>query len=168
MNIAMNATPAPWFRQFWPWFLIALPGSVVLASMATIYIAVQSNDGLVSENYYKEGLAIHRDVAARERAQALGVQANIRIDNNARRVIVHLSSQQPLPASPLQLELRHPTRADQDLVLPLQTAGNNTLYAELPRQLDYNWKIRLTSTAGHWQLHGRIDMQKSRDVVLPQ
>lgn len=32
---------APWFKQFWPWFLIALPGSVVLASIFTLYLAVQ-------------------------------------------------------------------------------------------------------------------------------
>jgi FixH len=29
----------PWYRQFWPWFLIALPGSVVIASFVTLYIA---------------------------------------------------------------------------------------------------------------------------------
>ncbi|MFM1891144.1 MAG: FixH, partial [Pseudomonadota bacterium] len=36
----------PWYRQFWPWLLISLPASVVIASMVTIYIAVQTDDGL--------------------------------------------------------------------------------------------------------------------------
>ena len=29
----------PWYRQFWPWFLIVLPGSVVVAALTTVYIA---------------------------------------------------------------------------------------------------------------------------------
>lgn len=32
----------PWYKQFWPWFLIALPGSVVIASFITIGIAVEN------------------------------------------------------------------------------------------------------------------------------
>lgn len=33
---------APWYKQFWPWFLISLPASVVVASMFTISIAVDN------------------------------------------------------------------------------------------------------------------------------
>lgn len=32
----------PWYKQFWPWFLIALPGSVVIASMFTITLAIEN------------------------------------------------------------------------------------------------------------------------------
>ena len=38
----------PWYKQFWPWFLISLPLSVVIASIVTINIAITTNDGLVS------------------------------------------------------------------------------------------------------------------------
>ncbi|MDH3589207.1 MAG: hypothetical protein OEQ74_07375 [Gammaproteobacteria bacterium] len=30
----------PWHRQFWPWFIIVLIGSTVIASLATVWIAV--------------------------------------------------------------------------------------------------------------------------------
>jgi hypothetical protein len=33
---------APWYKQFWPWFLISLPAAVVVASMFTIKIAIDS------------------------------------------------------------------------------------------------------------------------------
>ncbi len=49
----------PWYRQFWPWFLIALPGSVVIASLSTLYIANRYSDDLVVDDYYKDGLAIN-------------------------------------------------------------------------------------------------------------
>ena len=31
----------PWYKQFWPWFLISLPGSVVIACMFTISLAIK-------------------------------------------------------------------------------------------------------------------------------
>ena len=31
---------SPWFRQFWPWFVIALPATAVIASFVTLWIAV--------------------------------------------------------------------------------------------------------------------------------
>ena len=37
----------PWYKQFWPWFIIALPASVVIASFFTLYLAVSNPDHLV-------------------------------------------------------------------------------------------------------------------------
>ena len=34
----------PWYRQFWPWFLILLPASVVVAGFVTLYIAADGAD----------------------------------------------------------------------------------------------------------------------------
>ena len=50
MNTSHQITDTkPWYKQFWPWFLIALPGSVVVASMFTINLAVQ-NAPIITEN----------------------------------------------------------------------------------------------------------------------
>ena len=40
----------PWYRQFWPWFLIALPGCAVVASLYTLNLAMQTTDSLVVES----------------------------------------------------------------------------------------------------------------------
>ncbi len=37
----------PWFKQFWPWFIIALPASAVIASFFTLWLAVSNPDHLV-------------------------------------------------------------------------------------------------------------------------
>lgn len=45
----------PWYREPWPWILIALPLSVVVASAVTYYLAVSHPDYLVvKEDEYKQ------------------------------------------------------------------------------------------------------------------
>ncbi|MBT8069117.1 MAG: hypothetical protein HKP21_12920 [Xanthomonadales bacterium] len=45
----------PWYKQFWPWFIIALPASVVVASFFTLYLAVSNPDQLVvDEDEYRQ------------------------------------------------------------------------------------------------------------------
>ena len=40
----------PWYRQFWPWFIIALPASVVIASFVTLWLAISNPDHLVVDD----------------------------------------------------------------------------------------------------------------------
>lgn len=53
-----NTDTKPWFKQFWPWFLISLPGAVVIASMFTITLAVQNAPIIVEKNLGKFVLPI--------------------------------------------------------------------------------------------------------------
>ena len=40
----------PWYRQFWPWFLIAIPASAVVASMTLLWLAITNPVQLVVED----------------------------------------------------------------------------------------------------------------------
>ena len=61
----------PWYRQFWPWFLIALPATVVVAGLTTWWIAAHKADSLVVDDYYKEGLAINRRCGSSSRIRSM-------------------------------------------------------------------------------------------------
>lgn len=37
----------PWYRQFWPWFIIALPAAAVAGGLLTLWIAMSNPDYLV-------------------------------------------------------------------------------------------------------------------------
>lgn len=52
--------PRPWYRERWPWLLFAGPSAVVVASLATAWIAAASDDGVVAQDYYRQGLLINR------------------------------------------------------------------------------------------------------------
>ncbi len=42
-------SPAPWYRQFWPWVLIAIPLSAVIMGAVTLWLALSNPDYLVVE-----------------------------------------------------------------------------------------------------------------------
>ena len=58
----------PWYREFYVWMVIAGPVSVVLACAVTAVYILQGPDAVVSENYYKEGLALAKEVQAAQPA----------------------------------------------------------------------------------------------------
>jgi FixH len=35
-------TEPPWYQQFWPWLLIALPASAVLACAVTVWLIIKN------------------------------------------------------------------------------------------------------------------------------
>lgn len=41
----------PWYRQFWPWFIISLPAISVIASLTTLWIAISHPDSTVPNNH---------------------------------------------------------------------------------------------------------------------
>lgn len=53
-----HKTEPAWYRQFWPWFLIMLPATVVVASVITIYLAVSNADPIIKHNDQKLGPVI--------------------------------------------------------------------------------------------------------------
>jgi hypothetical protein len=69
----------PWYREPWPWILAAGPFIVVVAGIYTAWLAIKSNDGLVTDDYYKKGLAANQTIARNELAASLGLVAGVRI-----------------------------------------------------------------------------------------
>ena len=56
----METGATPWYREPWPWLLMAGPVTVIIAGGFTAWLAVTSSDGLVADDYYKQGLAINQ------------------------------------------------------------------------------------------------------------
>jgi len=43
----------PWYRYFWPWFVILLLGSGVCSSLYTVYLAMSTAEPVLTESYDK-------------------------------------------------------------------------------------------------------------------
>ena len=139
----------PWYKQFWPWFLILLPLSVVVASIITFLIAQGNSPSLVQSDYYKEGLAINASKQLEEKALRLGVSAVVSVNSTA--LTVHLNAPKVQP-SHLIVALRHPTLEQYDQTLNLVKIANGIYQApfKLPKQ--GKWYIYITPPNNHWKI----------------
>ena len=143
----------PWYQQFWPWFLIALPGSVVIAGFATLYIANKHSDDLVVDEYYKNGLAINRQIAKQQRAADMGLSATLIID--ASTITVRTTG--PITSPVLNLSLSHPLESDADFELPLSRVASGEYRAPLQYAVAPNWHwILESSQSSDWRLDGSL------------
>jgi len=144
----------PWFRQFWPWFLILLPASVVVAALATMYIAYHGADDLVVDEYYKDGLAINRQLEKIQRSDQLGIQASFNFSDD----YVTARVDGPVNAASLDLLLSHPLEADRDLPVKLARIAPGIYQAPLPAAVAprWHWTLSLEQVDG-WRLDGVIE-----------
>ena len=117
----------PWYRQFWPWFIIALPASAVVAGLTTVWISMQTTDSLVLAADEGVKAAADRQVAAARLASELGLAAIVDIDSDTGVVTAVMRSgdlaEQP---ATLAFELSHPAFADRDLQITLNKAMADT------------------------------------------
>jgi uncharacterized protein len=52
----------PWWKEFYVWLVIAGPLSAVVACVITAFYILQGPDALVSEDYYREGIELSREL----------------------------------------------------------------------------------------------------------
>ena len=117
----------PWYRQFWPWFIMALPASAVVGGLYTAWIAMQTTDSLVIQSDDGMNVVTERNTAAEREARRLGLSALVDINPETGAVIVSVFSAAnvELPRF-LALRMRHPTMASRDANVELLQAMPNS------------------------------------------
>jgi hypothetical protein len=157
----------PWYRQFWPWFLIALPGSVVIAGFTTLYIANRYSDDLVVQDYYKDGLAINQQLEKQARAQDLGVGASLLLLGD--RVQVRLQAPSSAGGEPdtLRLLLSHPLESDRDFAVIVERVAPTLYVGAMPASPAPNWHWTLEPGEGSWRLDGSLGPEAFLDSDAP-
>ena len=145
-------TAKPWYREPWPWLLIAGPFAVVAASLASAWIAMQSDDGIVAEDYYKRGLLINQQLkrTAASAERKLGATVAIARDGEVRVRMQGLGVPPDEAPATLRLTLAHPTRARHDQVVTLKWIADGEYLGMLPEQTPGRWIVILESDS--WRL----------------
>ena len=153
MTPRIHQSSAPWYREPWPWLLMAGPALVVVASMITLCLAIRSDDGLVVDDYYKQGLAVNQTLTRDRTALARGYKAELVWDAASSRVRVTLSGQQVLPPL-LQLRIVHPTHAGLDQRVRLIAVGAGAYEAAIAAPRAGRWLVMLEDEGRSWRLTG--------------
>ena len=55
-----HAPARPWYREPFVWLLIAIPLTAVIVGFVGLALAIRSDDGMVEDDYYRQGMAINR------------------------------------------------------------------------------------------------------------
>ena len=154
MNNRLTSTIEPWYRHRWPWLLMLGPFVVIVAAAITVYLAVVSNDGLVDDDYYKQGLAINQITARDQVAAQRGLQAELML--GADRVRVLLSARDTVLPKELVLHLTHPTRAgvDQIIALSVEPGAGGMYSGAIAGIARGRWHVVLEDAAKEWRLTG--------------
>ncbi|MEO1245168.1 MAG: FixH family protein [Pseudomonadota bacterium] len=150
----------PWYRHFWPWFVLLLLGSAVTASLSTLYIAMQGNDSLVVDR--SEGgtdVITERNLAAQAQAADLGLGASMRIDTDTGAVQVVLTSG-TLSERPTTLDLwiSHPTFSERDerttLTIAMPDENGRLTWSGLLLEIPVGRRYVVLSDGNAWRLNG--------------
>ena len=90
-----------------------MPATAIVAGFITLWLAVTTFDGLVTDDYYKQGLAINQTLARANAAQELGLVGQVKFSAEDVRVVLSVRQGVELP-NKLLVTLAHPTRGGLD------------------------------------------------------
>ena len=156
----------PWYREPWPWILMSGPAAVVVAGIVTTVLAVTSFDGLVADDYYKQGLAVNREIGREARARALGVTAAVQFSPDRRKVRVLLAGAE---AASLRLMLVHPTLKGEDQPIALAPVAPGVFEGAMrPPAGTHRVHVRLEDGAGGWRLDGDWSPSDGSTRLVPR
>ena len=147
----------PWYRQFWPWFIIALPASAVVAGLTTVWISLQTTDSLVIASDDGMQIVAERRLNAEQLATELNLAAviEVNLDTGAVQAAMRSGDFESVPAA-LELEFSHPAFADRDQLVTLHRAlpdaeGNPVWSGHFVNVPDGRWYVTLKS-GDDWRL----------------
>ena len=147
---------------------MAGPAIVVVAGFITAWLAIRSSDGLVDDDYYKQGLAVNQRMARSDAASGLGLAAEVVVGDNGLDLRLFLSAREAavLPEN-LVFKTVHPTRAgaDQSVVLKRDSAG--FYVGRLTAALRGRWHVSLEDQERKWRLTGDWNTDKASILQLP-
>jgi hypothetical protein len=162
-----NLLAKSWYREPWPWLLMAGPCVVIVAGFFTLWLAIRSDDGLVADDYYKRGLAINQTLSRALRAEQLGLGASVTLDAAARQVRFAVSGSGTLPGE-LRLRLVHPTQAVADQVIELRMGAAGVYAGTVATAVAGRRVMMLEDLARTWRLAGEAAGSAQVVVLSPQ
>ena len=167
----------PWYKHPWPWILIALPASAVVAGIITLWLAIVSFDGMVKDedvHRAKVGQGYEVDDSRTQMARQLQLRATVQPDADAMGVTLRLESvpDMALP-SMLMLTVQQPAHEQLDQALVLMPTERTGEYKARTTQAfgEGRRSLLLEDESRAWRLQGTIsfpaETEEATVTLLP-
>lgn len=153
----------PWYKQIWPWLLIAIPLFAILRAVHTVYLMNQQSPDLVVDEYYTEGKAINQNLAKYKEAASRNLQGKILLAGN--KAVVTFATNAALDDT-IVLDFTHATLAANDFQVEAQRSGESMYVAELPATLSGKWNLIVHDSATQWKLRAELTLPITTEIAL--
>ncbi|MFA0414027.1 FixH family protein [Vibrio renipiscarius] len=154
----------PWYKQFWPWFLILLPLTVIIWSIVRIVILSHYSVSLVTEDYYKKGKGINIDLSKISVAEELAINASVVSIDKTIEITLNKGQLEHYPA--LQATFAHRTLPDRDFKQMITANASGQYRILLDEKLQGPWFIELTPHDQQWLVQGRVTFPSTTSIQL--
>lgn len=154
----------PWYKQFWPWFVFAIPAISIMYSLTAVYIFSQNQVDLVAEDYYKKGKAINLDLSRLRVADALNIESTVTVNGND--IVVNFDKGDLKSYPNLRVTFTHRTLANKDFTQMVSADLSGAYRFNSPEVLEGPWFVELEPFDGDWMLQGRVALPTSDPIAL--
>ncbi|MBV2129727.1 FixH family protein [Arsukibacterium indicum] len=159
----MQQDTKPWYKQVWPWILIAIPVVTALRAIYAVVLMNQQQPDLVIDDYYKAGKSINLQLAKYREAALRNLNATVLIAGN--RAVVRFTENAVLDSS-IHLDFYHPTLAAQDFAVDAQRSGELLYVATLPLTPTGKWRLNVTDNSNEWKLRATFELPATQEIKL--
>ena len=156
----------PWYKYPLVWMMVLIPFTAVIMGVVMIWLAVDTDDGLVADDYYKQGLEINRVIIRDKKAAKLGLSAIIEFDNKSKaiRLTFDKGALASFPDT-LQLSFQHATRANSDVMVTMNHGIDNLYIGNIKEALTEGiWYFELVDD--DWKINARSRVQAKNTIEL--
>ncbi len=153
-----------WTKNPIVWMVIFFPSLAVVAGFYTLYLAIESDDGLVDSNYYKEGLGINKTIGRDLNAIERKISGLISI--NAQTGSVQTKFANDLNTQELNFKLVHRTIPGFDQHITLTQVEGTLLYTgDLKPLPEKGGRWRWEITHDNWRISERFTTKIQETII---
>lgn len=161
-----NEPSKSWHQYPLVWMMLSIPFSAVIMGVVMIWLAIDTDDGLVADDYYKQGLEINRVIERDKKAAELGLSAIIEFDNSTRLIRIQFDKGllESYPKS-LPLHLQHATRENSDITVLLDHGMADQYIGHVNQSISEGiWYFKISDT--DWKLNARSHVRAKNVIYL--
>ncbi len=167
----MTNTSKPWHKYPLVWMMLSIPFSAVIMGVVMLWLAIDTDDGLVADDYYRQGMEINRVISRDKKAAELGLSADIDFDTSTR--IVRLTFNKGLLESfpkTLPLALQHATRENSDISVLLEHGIGNQYIGQVSKPVSEGiWYFQIADKkdkGSGWRLDTRYHVHAKNMIHM--